>query len=203
MRNTSKTTSEVISRLEDTLYTAQLGLHHVKGADPRARTAGLRNVIVFGRAVTNVLQNLRPIQLGFDKWYQAKVVEMGNDPLMQFFYKLRSEILKEGSLHLTSSVTLNGNPMEIFRHFKAPPRAKGFFIGDTIGGSGWEIDTGNGTTEKYYVQLPEAMPGLRIELQVHLADAPEEFRRLPIEQLCERYLDYLTQLVSEAKDKFG
>jgi hypothetical protein len=128
---------EVLKQAEDTLYTAKLGLAHVLQKDAKARIAGLRNVIVFGRAVTNVLQRLRHLLPDFDAWYQPYVDQMEADPLMKFLYRLRSEILKEGSLHVHSSVRLSGDPTAILRQFRAPPRAKSFFVGDRIGGSGW------------------------------------------------------------------
>lgn len=61
--------------------------------------------------------------------------------------------------------------MAVFRHLKAPPHAKGFSIGDTIGGSGWEVETEVGATEKFYVQLPETIPGLKVDMNIHLTDA--------------------------------
>jgi len=197
-----KTTNEIISRAEDTLFTVQLGLEHMKGQDPRARLAGLRNLVVFGRSVTNILQNLRSTEPKFDEWYQPYVKEMEVDELMRFFYKLRSEILKEGAVAVHSSMSLNGDPMEVFKHFKAPPRAKSFFIGDRIGGSGWEVEVGEGETEKYYVQFPNEIPGLRVDINIHLSHAPERFEGVPATELCEWYLTYLARMVADAKKVF-
>jgi hypothetical protein len=197
-----KTVEEVLARANDTLFTAQLGFEHVKGQDPRARLAGLRNVVVFGRSVTNVLQNLRSIEPKFEEWYQPYVKEMQSDELMRFFYKLRSEILKEGAVEIHSSMTLNGDLMAVFRHFRAPPRAKGFFVGDRIGGSGWEVEVGDSETEKYYVQLPNEIPGLRVDMNIHFSQAPENFKGVPAAELCERYLMYLARMVADAKKMF-
>lgn len=176
-----KTTAEVLQRAQDTLHTAQLGLAGLQSADPRTRMAGVRNLIVFGRAVTNVLQNLRSTESTFDEWYRPQVEAMESEPLMKYLYKLRSEILKEGSIPVTSSVLLNGNPMELMRRFKAPAGAKGFFIGDPIGGSGWEVETEAGTLEKFYVEPPPDLPGFRAEVSVFLPEAPAELARTPIE----------------------
>jgi hypothetical protein len=197
-----KSTKQILQRAEETLYTASLGLEHVKGKDPRTRVAGLRNVVVFGRAVTNVLQNLRSVEPEFDEWYAPHVEAMSRDELMSFFYQLRSEILKQGALAISSSMTLSGDPMAVFRHFKPPPRAKAFFIGDNIGGSGWEVETEDGAVEKYYVQLPSALPGLSVDMNIHLQGAPEELQRVPAPDLCEAYLDKLSALVKEAKARF-
>ena len=155
----------VIARTEAILHTARLGLEDVKGNDARRRIAGIHNVATFGRAVTNVLQNLRSIATGFDAWYQPKVAEMAGDPLMRFFYTVRSEILKQGAVTVSSGVQFSGNLMEMMKRFEPPPRAKGFFIADYIGGSGWKVETTDGTTEKYYVELPTDLPGLCLDIK--------------------------------------
>ena len=85
----AKKTSGILQRTEETLYTAMLGLKALESSDPRERMAGLRNLIVFGRAVTNVLQNLRSVEPEFESWYSSYGSEMSVDPLMRFFYTLR------------------------------------------------------------------------------------------------------------------
>lgn len=198
-----KTTADVLQRAKDTLHTAQLGLVGLQSADPRTRIAGVRNVIVFGRAVTNVLQNLRSIESTFDEWYKPQVEAMEAEPLMKYLYKLRSEILKEGSIPVASSVLLNGNPMELIRRFKPPAGAKGFFIGDRIGGSGWEVETEAGTVEKFYVELPPDLPGFRAEVSVFFPEAPAEVARTPVEMVCQKYLERLEAIVQGAHARFA
>lgn len=197
-----KTIEDILNRAEETLYTANLGLELARGKNPKSRMAGIRNVIVFGRAVTNILQNIRSIEPKFDEWYQPNVKEMEEDHLMKFFYKARTEILKEGSVAVTSSMNFTGNPMDIILLFKLPPQAKGFFISDTLGGSGWEVETEEGTTEKYYVEIPDNDTRFQIDISIHLAEAPEQFRQVPAADLCERYLGYLSKLTDAAKTHF-
>jgi hypothetical protein len=43
---------------------------------------------------------------GGDAWYQPRVERMRADPIMTYFYKLRSEILKEEALQTGASTTL-------------------------------------------------------------------------------------------------
>ena len=67
----AKTTKKVLAHVADTLATAKLGLQDVLSGGPDRRLGGLRNLIVFGRAVTNVLQNLRSTEPAFEAWYAA------------------------------------------------------------------------------------------------------------------------------------
>ena len=203
MSASKKTTAEIIQRAVETLHTAQLGLAGMQSADPRMRIAGVRNVVVFGRAVTNVLQNLRSTESKFEDWYQPHVAAMESDPLMKYLYKVRTEILKEGSVPVASGVLLNGNPMELMRRFKPPAGATGFFIGDRVGGSGWEVETEAGTVEKFYVELPSNLPGFKAEVTVFFPEAPDELAKVPIEAVCQQYIERLAAIVQNAQARFA
>ena len=135
------TTIEIMGRVQETLHTAKLGLDDLTKGPPERKLAGLRNLIVFGRAVTNVLQNLRSTESTFEEWYGKYVEEMKSYPLMKYFYELRSEILKEGKLeHVTQLYIRDFQPSRDMRRFgPPPPNVKGFFMGDQYGGSGWEV----------------------------------------------------------------
>jgi hypothetical protein len=152
----ARTADAILRAAEDTLRTAEQGLSDVVNGPPERRLAGLRNAVVFGRAVTNVLENLRGVDPAFDAWYKPVAAAISDDPLMRFFYKLRSEILKKGSLGVAGSVSIhNLNLPEDVRRFGAPPpNACGFFAGDAAGGVGWNIRLPDGSIEKYYVDLP-------------------------------------------------
>ncbi len=107
-----KTTSDVLQRVQETLQTAKLGLRDVIEGRPERRLGGLRNLVVSGRAVTNVLQNLRSIEPTFDNWYKPYVAEMRADLLLRYFYTLRSQILKERTLNTGASMYIS--------HFEFP-----------------------------------------------------------------------------------
>ncbi len=197
-------TTEILQQVKETLDTAECGLHMVLSADPSLRLIGLRNLIVFGRAVTNVLQQLRSVATEFDAWYQPWVERMRADPIMTYFYKLRSEILKEGRLRTGVSAHLTiMNPQALFAAVPKPPGAKAFFIGDRSGGSGWEVELPNGETQKFYVQIPQGIPGVEITVNLHLAAAPEELREVPVPDLAQHYFVQLKELYGEARQRFN
>jgi hypothetical protein len=172
---------------------------------PERRLAGLRNLVVFGRAVTNSLQNLRSTESDFDIWYNKYEVEMKNDSLMKYFYNLRSQILKEGSLETSTWTYIRRLqfPEDLARFGSPPQNAKGFFIGDNLGGSGWEIQLPDGSIEKYYVELPPDIGSTTL----YFPDAPkrhlgQEIKDTSIPNLAKMYTDYLRQLVVAAKERF-
>ena len=80
---------------------------HGLGAAPS--TTRPPKLVVFGRAVANVLQNL-PSTVGveaFNEWYEPIQTQMREDLLLRFFYRLRSEILKQGTLHTSTSIYIS------------------------------------------------------------------------------------------------
>lgn len=192
----------IIQKAEETLKTAQFGFDDL--SDKKRRTSGLRNLIVFGRSVTFVIQNLKtPVgEEDFTNWYSPIQDSLKSDVVMKYFVTLRNEILKQGKLPITTSATININPGDMSKLGTPPPGANGFFIGDQLGGSGWIIELPDGTKEHYYVELPTSMA----DVKQHFSELPvpedHELKQKPIEELCEAYLSKLGNIIDSAREKF-
>ena len=100
-------------------------------------------------------------------------------------------------------MTFTGNPNELIRRSQPPPNAKSFFIGDEIGGSGWEVELPDGSKIKYYVVIPSDLPNFDLTIKLYFCGAPESLRGVHIEELCGKYIAYLDRMTKEAKRKFG
>lgn len=197
-------TTDVLTKARKVFATALRGLSDLGGTDPTRRVPGFHNVIVFGRATTFVLQNLRTIDANaFDTWYAPHLAEMKSDPLLLYFNKLRTELEKEGgaetgwAIHIASfdSSKDMANP---------PPGAKGFFIGDQHGGMGWHVTLPDGRSAKYYVQLPES----QVRTSLTTRNPPTEHLGQPIPDnsafgLSRLYLAYIDRLLRAAESHFG
>lgn len=199
-----RTVETILADATETLTTAEYGFQDLNSSDPERRVAGLRNLVVFGRAVTNVLQNLRSVTPDFDKWYQPFVTEMRDDPLIHFFYELRSTILKEGVLPVVGAILHTGYLRIPADLGTPPPNADSIFIGDKLGGLGWLIKLPDGSTEKFYVKLPADVASV----DLFLGGCPNSHRGQPIQGnsaqiVCRLYLDYLHELLARAKIRFG
>lgn len=160
---------------------------------------------MFGRAFTNVLQGLRSTESGFENWYKEYVYEMKSDPLMRHFHGLRSVILKEGVLETSVVARIKRLfPGDIARFGPPPPFAKAFFIGDELGGTGWEIELPDGTKAKYYVELPSDIGTVTLRFPSppdrHLGKKIDD---PAVENLSNLYLGYLSRMLEDAKQKFG
>ena len=186
---------EILSNAAETLSVARLGLADFLGPDPSRRLAGFKNAVVFGRAVTNVLEHLRGKVPAFDDWYKPRSAALGQDEGFAKLYKLRSQILKEGSgAPSVSSAIEHLNPGEFALLMKSPPPgARGFFIGDATGGSGWEVELGSGEVERYYVAVPPSV-GFSFSHKLGNEDAGA---------LLTRYLDAMRELIAEARKRFA
>jgi len=205
MPDSHRTTDDIIKSAEETFETAKQGLEELIKGPPERKLSGLKNLIVFGRAITNILQNLRSTESDFDNWYERYKEEMRNDPLMKYFYELRSKILKEGLLETLTRTYIRKlrTPEDLAQFGPPPPNARGFFIGDNLGGSGWEIQLPDGSIEKYYVELPSEIGSVSL----YFPDSPkyhlgQEINDTSILNLAKLYVDYLHQLVMAAKERF-
>lgn len=169
-------TDDILNRVQDTLQATHIAFRQLTGEEKDYRIFGLRNIMVHGRAVTNVLQNLRSA-VGtdvFNEWYEPYKREMQNDPAMKYLYKLRTEILKRGELELKTRVSVGLMGIVDLQEQK-PAGAKSIFM-DNLGGIGWLVDTGGGTTEKFYVNSSSNIDSQKYQAKLMFRNAPEDIK---------------------------
>lgn len=198
---------DILRRTSSTLANAKQGLDDFLSGDPTRRKSGLHNLVVFGRSVTWVLQNLStPLGSAFQHWYQPHQDEMRSDSLMRFMVKTRNEIAKEGKGELgASSVYIGYFDSSMIQRYAPPIGASDFFVGDELGGSGWIVEMPDGSTQRFYVQLPNEVGFL---YRAYPEGAPTVHLGRPIadpswQTLAVLYYRYLEKLVAEAKREFG
>ncbi len=201
-------------------------LRDLNGPDTGQQRDLLSRIAVEGRAITNILQNLRNKdsvgKAEFDRWYQPFVVQMKGDSLMHFFYKLRTSTLKEGDdrvdgLRLSPtqrggfSINIEGveqsycddqGAMRVV-FYPAPPNAVSCFVADDTGGAGWEIKQPDGSITKAYATLH---PGVA-EVTSILVDPPKAHLGADLTDarpatLCTAYINYLRGLIQNARLRF-
>lgn len=148
---------EYLHRTRETLDTAFQGYFVLKDHAAR-RTAGFRNVIIFGNAVRKVLEELPSDGGEFDKWFKPIRKEFKTSVLMKLFAELLAEIRKRETERIGSTARVVGfnYPADVPKLGKRPAHAHEFFMGDEIGGIGWEVELRPGVIEKYYAILPAA-----------------------------------------------
>jgi hypothetical protein len=96
----------VLLRARQVLRFAYLGAEDFSGGGHRD-IYGLFNLVVWGRAVTNVTHHLRTIARDeYNAWYSPHEAAMRVDPLMKFFYDLRTVMLKDGLGRPSSQTTV-------------------------------------------------------------------------------------------------
>ncbi|WDM60661.1 hypothetical protein K4A76_06905 [Pseudomonas sp. NEEL19] len=192
----------ILKNAEDTLQAASYGLDDVKAKDGPRKLSGIRNLVVFGRSVTFVLQNLRGKVEGFDEWYAPHQEAMSQDKVMRYFLELRNTILKVGELRTMVEATLNGSTEDLLKSATKPPGAKGMFVGDVYGGSGWYIPMSDGSIEKFYVDLPKDLA----DVKSYFLSVPENYREAidsrDVVDLGEEYLHKLKVLIDDCPNIF-
>ena len=181
----------------------RLARDDVLSGDPARRLPGISNLATWGRAVTSALHRLKTAVPDYEEWYGPKRDEMERDELCRYFYELRTNVLKRAEppkVNVGARIGYLDSSMiaELQKH--APPGAVGTFIGDSVGGSGWEVKLPDGSVEKVYAKLP---PEWDVEVSVTLHNSPKSHRGAAladgdIEQCARLYYQYLAALVAEA-----
>src|SRR5260221_7922761 len=135
----------VLRKARQMLRNVELGIESLESSDAERQMSGIHAVAVYGRAVTSVLQTLRHSDARFEPWYELRVQEMRADPLLRYFYGLRTAFLKQGGPELERSTSIS--PGE-WREVRDPP-PEAFIAGlfdedDAWGGIGdvdWAIES--------------------------------------------------------------
>ena len=148
---------EYLSRTRAVLDTAFQGYFVLKD-QPSRRSAGFRNVIVFGAHVRKVLETLPSDGGEFDKWYKPIRKEFKSSVLMKLFEQLLEQIRKRDAAGVDSKARVVGfnYPADVPKLGKRPANARELFMGDELGGVGWDVELLPGVVEKYYAILPAA-----------------------------------------------
>ena len=203
--------AQMLQQIEMTLNTMKMGIDLYKDNqnDRSQKDAGLRNAVVFGRAVTNSLQKLRGTELGkseFDSWYRPWQTKLEEDEGFRFLYKLRSQILKEGILEASSEVHINhldtSDAYDLMK--KTPLNVKSMFIGDANGRSGFEVVLPDGSIENYYIKLPNYID-VETSLEINKVPHYKGYYNNHITNtttLLDYYYKFLYTMVADAKLKF-
>ncbi|HJV54311.1 MAG TPA: hypothetical protein VJ652_22800 [Noviherbaspirillum sp.] len=205
MNDTKAEIEQVLGRVDATLETAKHGLDDLLAGERHRRLTGLRNLIVFGRSVTFVLQNLRSVvgESEFNSWYEPHQQAMKADPVMRYFVDARNELEKQGKLSVTLRANLSFSSDDIRKLGRPPVGAKNFFIGDQLGGSGWEIELFDGTIEKYYVELPTSMGQVTQHFSNFPVEKAPELGDATIDDLAKIFIERLSNVVADARSYFS
>jgi hypothetical protein len=201
----TRTSNEILRAVEQSLTITVFGLEDFIRGPPERKIPGFWNLVAFGRAVTNILQNLRATEPAFDEWYSPFKQEMETDPLMRHFYLLRSEILKEGKTDVSKVVHIKQLllPNDMAKFGTPPYGATGFFIGDEFNGTGWTV-TISGETTKYYVELPPEIGSAYYAFtDPPKAHQGKQIAQMSVEDMSILYVNYLRRLVSSAVSRFS
>ncbi|SDY51449.1 hypothetical protein [Halobellus clavatus] len=198
-------TSDILGRAEEALHSAKMGLEDVRDGPPHKNSAGVKNVATYGRATTRILSRLSSRENEFDKWWSKFAEEMGNDPLMQYFWDLRNQALKQEGVDFGWELKINYFSTDMLSDNEKPENAQGFVIGDSQhGGLGWEVELPSGETTIHYIDPPselvESSPVLPDPPQEHLG---EDITDANAAEMCQMYIDYLENILYTAKAKFG
>jgi hypothetical protein len=198
--------SEILASVRKTLIQTECGLNDLGGQDPLRREHGLRDVIVYGRAVTFPLQNLHESDEtvddeGHGDWYRENVkLRMRNNDVAKFFVALRNRLEKEGSLEVAGRPRNEGIYIERLSlqdlRRSAPAGTDNITVDADAIVRFRQADT---------LVRETAWPGMQaiIGEVLKFEDTPPELAGQTVEQLATAYVDLLRDVVAAAEARFG
>lgn len=172
---------------------------------PQRQMAGFRNVVIFGSVVKRVLQDLPSDGAEFDKWYKPIRKEFKTSLLMKLFDELLAEIRKKDAAGLGSRARISNfnYPADVPKLGKRPANTRELFMGDHIGGTGWEVEVSPGVLEKYYAILPTAFGTVDDLLSSSaVVQTSKDTRRIDPAKLAEQYISALEKVLRAAEQHF-
>lgn len=194
---------QVLANVSEALRNMKYSLDNYKASNNHNKIIYLRNCITTGRSVTFVIQTLKNIvgEETFNEWYEPWQEKMKQDQILKTFVTIRNEIEKQGKLDTSLSMHiehLNSNDLQPLMQ-NPPPHAVGFFIGDQIGGSGWEINYGDGITEKIYAELPKEV---KLTIDFDISKLSNLNNGLSTLEMLEHYYNFMLEIYKDAQKTF-
>lgn len=184
---------DLLEAAKETLSVVEFALKELLGSSDAKKLPATRNLLAFGGVFIRQIHGLRRHSIPLDRWFVQHQKNMNADPMIRSLHELRRDLLDRAtnpaaSLHITQLHL----PSKGGEHGPRPRNARSFFVGDRLGGTGWEVALSDGSVEKYYV----AIPGLRPTNHHFDEGAGDGFS---IELLARQYANYLREMLAEVE----
>jgi hypothetical protein len=196
--------TELLRIAHETLDTAHLGYAVVRDV-PARRLPGLRNVAMFGGMVCALFEELHDSGPQGREWYRSIRKKLKDSVVTRLFRELQEEFRKRDAAGVSSQARLRtfNYPADLDKLGKRPAKATELFMGDEIGGTGWEIELAPGRRNKYYVVLPAEYGTVDGFLSsTPIVQTSRDPRPVDIVDACDRYVSLLDDTLRGAELHF-
>jgi hypothetical protein len=187
--------SNAIKKLEDAHFIFD---YLKKAGDAPSFRALFNSFLNAARAITNALQKEGSRIKGFEDWYKIKQKEMKDDELLRFVHEARTEDFHEGRHRIIFSSNMQPTSYFMQMQFdslnaKLDICAEGVF---------WIVNEGTAMERRIPITY-----GVQGKIRVSLINGPSTHKGKELAEggpitICQLALDYLSQVVHEAKMKF-
>jgi hypothetical protein len=196
--------TEILRIAHESLDTAHLGYAMVRDV-PSRRLPGLRNVVMFGNLVAASFEELRDCGPAGAGWYKSIRKKIADSPVARLFRELHAEFRKRDAAGVSSQARLRtfNYPADLDKLGKRPPRATELFMGDEIGGTGWEVVLAPDRRGRFYVVLPAEYGTVDVFLSgTAIVQTSRDPRPIDIVDTCDRYVSLLDDTLRGAELQF-
>jgi hypothetical protein len=149
-----------MNRISDTEQRFADALRAYEAApEPNAKRMALGNCLVWGRAITNVIQNARSVWSGFEEWYARHAQVLKDDQRFRAFYQMRTEVLKRGHTAARAAALVWDEKNELFDALLPIPEGavSAVLFDPETRFFGWIVRRDDAKEERVERKLPESV----------------------------------------------
>ncbi len=208
-----RASKEVLDSLQGKMNMVNQFLDALKNGPTINKTTNLANLLIWSRILINETENMKSFDKArFEKWYAPYRRELFKvsdaekpDPLLDYFINARNELEHRGTINVgrVTHVKHLSLPQDALKLGPPPIGAKGFFIGDELGGSGWMVELPDGNKGKLYVEFSREQVETSLLPQAHpTKHLGKDIKRKTVEEMAEMYVSYLGRMIQSAINEF-
>jgi hypothetical protein len=171
------------------------------GTEGSQRTLSFWNFISALVATRNALRHAMKAETAFEAAFQSHWQDIESDQLFTCLVRLRNELYHEKPTRIATGMYIRQIVVSPDLMGPAPAPNASMFIGDQLGGSGWEVPQPDGSVEKFYRELPEGSVEIHYQLPERLQPSEhkgEDVSRLGLKEIAHRALSLLQSKTREA-----
>lgn len=209
----NRSSKEILNSLQNKMDMVKQFLMALKSGPTVNKTMNLANILIWSRIVINETENLRSVdRTKFEKWYAPYRMSLFGtdgsiepDPLLDYFIEVRNELEHRGTLKVRRVTKIKHLtlPQDALKYGPPPSGAKGFFIEDELGGSGWIVELPDGNKVKLYVDFPREQVETYLLPHAHpTKHLGKDIKGKTVEEMAEMYVSYLDKMIQSALNEF-
>lgn len=203
-RTPAQEVESIVAYVHEALDKAWKGVERIDAGDVLQQSDGVKDAVVWGRTATFILQQLSSRVERWSEWWEPQVLRMRSDPLLKYFNRLRSVILKTGETQIGFKLLYQPGEQivkEVLLSSPMPHKDAQLAVNAAIGFC-WIYEQ-NGERKTVPVPSPTCVGATRhCFMDLEDAEFPSEYATLSLAEALSVYLERIEEIVEATFQRF-